>query len=219
VLGLFKSVVATLWYLRRNRAQVEIAELYNASQSTISRRIAALTPVLEKILSDYLPTLEDLPADETLIVDGTLLTCWSWANSTELYSGKHHTTGLNVQVVTDLYGRRRYVSDPVAGKTHDAEALRQSGILDHILPANLIGDKGYVGLGMVTPIKKPANRDLLDWEREFNKQINKIRYVVERAIANFKTWRILFTDYRRPKTTFSQTIRVVIALDAYRGFE
>jgi hypothetical protein len=30
---------------------------------------------------------------------------------------------------------------------------------------------------MVTPIKKPANRDLLDWEREFNKQINKIRYV------------------------------------------
>jgi hypothetical protein len=95
----------------------------------------------------------------------------------------------------------------------------QSGILDHILPANLIGDKGYVGLGMVTPIKKPANRDLLDWEREFNKQINKIRYVVERAIANFKTWRILFTDYRRPKTTFSQTIRVVIALDAYRGFE
>ena len=41
VLGLFKSVVATLWYLRRNRAQVEIAELYNASQSTISRRIAA----------------------------------------------------------------------------------------------------------------------------------------------------------------------------------
>jgi hypothetical protein len=52
----------------------------------------------------------------------------------------------------------------VAGKTHDAEALRQSGILDHILPANLIGDNGYVGLGMVTPIKKPANRDLLDRE-------------------------------------------------------
>jgi DDE superfamily endonuclease len=81
----------------------------------------------------------------------------------------------------------------VAGKTHDAEALRQSGILDHILPAKLIGDKGYVGLGMVAPIKKPANRDLLDWERDFNKQINKARYVVERAIANFKTWRILFT--------------------------
>jgi hypothetical protein len=39
---------------------------------------------------------------------------------------------------------------------------------------------------MITSIKKPAYRELLDWEKEFNTQINKIRYVVERAIANFK---------------------------------
>ena len=40
---------------------------------------------------------------------------------------------------------------------------------------------------MITPIKKPACRDLLDWEKEFNKQVNKIRYVIEQVIANFKT--------------------------------
>ena len=127
-----------------------------------------------------------------------------------MYSGKHRTTGLNVQVVTDLTGRRLYVSEPVTGKTHDAKGLRQSAILDHIQPGNLLGDKGYVGLEMLTPIKKPPHRTLL-WEKEFNKQINKIRYVVERAIANFKTWRILFTDYRRPRRTFPQTIKVVTA--------
>ncbi|MDQ2709297.1 MAG: hypothetical protein M3Z25_17435 [Actinomycetota bacterium] len=47
---------------------------------------------------------------------------------------------------------------------------------------------------MLTPFKKPAGRDLLDWEKKFNtqiKQINKIRYVIERTIANFKTWRIM----------------------------
>ena len=43
-----------------------------------------------------------------------------------------------------------------------------------------------------------AHRDLLDREKEFNTQINKIRYVIERTIANFKTWRITHTDYRRP---------------------
>jgi hypothetical protein len=32
---------------------------------------------------------------------------------------------------------------------------------------------------MITPIKKPAYRDLLDWEKEFNSQINKIRSGVE----------------------------------------
>ena len=219
VIGLFKSVVAVLWYLRRNRVQAEIAELLGVSQSTVSRRITTLTPVLEEVLADYIPTLEELPDKDTLIVDGSLLTCWSWADAPELYSGKHRTTGLNVQVVTDLAGRRVYVSEPVSGKTHDAKGLRQSGILDHIQPGNLLGDKGYVGLEMLTPIKKPPHRNLLDWEKEFNKQINKIRYVVERAIANFKTWRILFTDYRRPRKTFPQIIKVVTALDEIRTYE
>jgi hypothetical protein len=59
---------------------------------------------------------------------------------------------------------------------------------------------------MLTPIRKPLGRNLLDWEKEFNMQINKIRPVVEQAIANFKTWRILHTDYRRPISTFTTTI-------------
>jgi DDE superfamily endonuclease len=84
VIGLFKSVVALLWYLRRNRAQVEIAELLGVSQSTVSRRITTLTPVLEEVLADYIPTLEDLPDKDTLVVDGSLLTCWSWADAPEV---------------------------------------------------------------------------------------------------------------------------------------
>ncbi len=68
---------------------------------------------------------------------------------------------------------------------------------------------------MITPIRKPAHRELLGWEKEFNKQVNKIRYVIERAIANFKTWRIMHTDYRRPLATFAATISTVIALYFY----
>jgi hypothetical protein len=66
-----------------------------------------------------------------------------------------------------------------------------------------------------TPIKKPKHRKLLDWEKEFNTQINKIRYVIEQVIANFKTWRIMHTDYRRPLETFSETISTVVALYFY----
>jgi hypothetical protein len=68
---------------------------------------------------------------------------------------------------------------------------------------------------MITPIKKPQCRDLLDWEKEFNRQVNKIRYVIEQVIANFKTWRIMHTDYRRPLSTFATTISTVIALHFY----
>jgi len=50
-----------------------------------------------------------------------------------------------------------------------------------------MGDKGYIGKRMITPIRKPRCRDLLDWEKEFSTQVNKIRYMIEQVIANFKT--------------------------------
>jgi hypothetical protein len=35
---------------------------------------------------------------------------------------------------------------------------------------------------------------------------------VERAVATLKTWRILFTDYRRPLKTFRSSFRAAIGL-------
>ena len=57
---------------------------------------------------------------------------------------------------------------------------------------------------------------MLDWQKEFNTQVNRLRYVIEQVIANFKTWRITHTDYRRPIGTFSTTISAVIALHFYK---
>jgi DDE superfamily endonuclease len=68
---------------------------------------------------------------------------------------------------------------------------------------------------MITPYKKPLCRNLADWEKDYNTQINKVRYVVERVIANFKTWRIMHTDYRRPLSTFATTISTVVGLHFY----
>ena len=135
----------------------------------------------------------------------------------ELYSGKHHTTGLNLQVVCDLAGRLRWISDPVPGSRHDGVALRISEVLAGVDPENWIGDKGYIGRGMITPIRKPAHRGLLDWEKKLNAAINRVRWIIERTIANVKTWRILHTDYRRPLATFADTISAVIGLQFYRA--
>jgi hypothetical protein len=40
---------------------MRFSELLGVSQSTVSRRITTLTPVLEEVLADYIPTLEELP--------------------------------------------------------------------------------------------------------------------------------------------------------------
>jgi hypothetical protein len=112
-LGLYKSVVVTLSYLRRNRAQAEIAESFGVSQPTISRAITAISPFLEKALAGVVPTADDLDPQVQLIVDGTLLPCWSWSSAPGLYSGKHRTTGMNVQVACTLDGEVAWISDPV----------------------------------------------------------------------------------------------------------
>jgi DDE superfamily endonuclease len=215
ILGLFNSVLIALTYLRRNRVQAEIAETYGVSQPTISRAVTGLTAVLGTVVADVVPVAEDLDPRTQYIVDGTLLPCWSWHGQRQLYSGKHQTTGLNVQVACDLAGRLAWISDPVDGRRHDSAVLNLSGVLETLQPANWIGDKGYIGNGMITPIRKPAGRDLLDWQKEFNTAVNRIRYLIERTIANFKTWRILHTDYRRPLATVTETISTVIALHFY----
>lgn len=155
ILGLFRSVVVALAYLRRNRVQAELAETYGVSQSTVSRAISAVTPVLGAVLESYAPTADDLDDRTQYVVDGTLLPCWSWASHPELRSGKHKTTGMNVQVVCTLSGRLAWISDPINGSRHDTYCLSESDALRTLDPGNWMGDKGYIGNGMITRSGNP----------------------------------------------------------------
>jgi DDE superfamily endonuclease len=153
-----------------------------------------LTSLVERALHRYVPTADELDDRKQYLVDGTLLPCWSWADHPELYSSKHNATGLNVQVLGTLDGELVWISDPIDGSRHDMHCLRESGALTFDAAHNWTGGKGYVGGGMLTPIN-----------------------IIEQIIANFKTWRIMRTDYRRPPATFTTTIAAVVALHFYRA--
>jgi hypothetical protein len=131
ILGLFKSVVVNLTYLRRNRVQDELAETFGVSQPTISRAISTLTPLVGQALEEYVPTADDLDTGTQYVVDGTLPPCWSWASQPSLYSGKHKTTGCNVQVAANLHGQLAWISDPIEGARHDTYCLDKSGVVAH----------------------------------------------------------------------------------------
>jgi hypothetical protein len=216
-LGLYNQICVTLTCLRRNHVQAEVGEYYGVSQPTVSKIVAATIPKIVEAYGHLIPAVEDLGPSKQLIIDGTLLPCWSWADRPELYSGKHHTTGHNVQVACSLEGRLEWVSDPLPGSTHDAAALRASGLLDTPNPPLHIGDKGYIGLGMLTPIRKlPGQEHLHPNDKEFNRQIGQLRYKIEQVIANLKTWRAIFVDYRRPARTFPQALTAILALEFLR---
>lgn len=218
-LGFFRRVHLTVMSLRTNVTQHVLAEVFSTSQSTVSRVIAAFTDALARLLAAVVPTGDDVPAGEQLLIDGTLLPCWSWRDRPDLYSGKHRATGVNIQVAARHDATLVWVSDPLPGRTHDANAIRQSHILETVPEGaswSHIGDLGYLGLGMLTPKRTPPRRTLTDTEKKNNKAINSTRSAVEHAIAHLKTWRVLHTDYRRPFHTFETTITAVIGLQFYR---
>ena len=216
-LGLFKSVVVALSYMRHNRTQAEIGESLGVSQPTISRAVSAITPLIPEAVREFVPSADDLDPDAQYILDGTLLPCWSWAGRKELYSGKHKTTGMNVQVACTINGELAWISDPVNGSRHDNYCQEKSGVLLTMNSKNWIGDKGYIGNNMITPYRKPAGGELLDWQKEYNTEVNKIRWMIEQVISHFKNWTIMHTDYRRPLKTFETTISAVVGLHFYRA--
>jgi len=69
-----------------------------------------------------------------------LLPCWSWAAQPELYSGKHKTTGMNIQLACTIYGQLAWISDPVNGARHDNYCLGESGVLLTLNPKNWFGE-------------------------------------------------------------------------------
>jgi hypothetical protein len=215
-LTLGQAVKATTMYFKNNITQELIAELLDVSQPTISRVIAELEPIIADVLACWVLDPTEATRGRVTLVDGTLAPCWSWADAPELWSGKHKTTGYNHQIASGLDGRLTYVSGPLPGSVHDARAIAETKLVDLIDSANSVGDKGYLGTGLLTPFRKPPGGELLPWQKEFNKQVNALRAPVERAIANLKTWRILHTDYRRPRDSYPTAFNAVRALHFFR---
>ena len=163
-LTLRQAAKAIVLYLKTNVTEDLIAQLLFADQATVSRAISELEGVIAEVLDEFVPDPPDEVDGRVGLVDGSLFPTWSWSDAPELYSGKHKTTGHNHQFVCDLFGELLYVSDPLPGSAHDARAFGEAG-LDKILnPDNTIGDKGYIGIGPITPFQKPQGGDLLDWQ-------------------------------------------------------
>jgi hypothetical protein len=223
-LTLREALVVTSGYMRQNIVEEVWAEIFDGDQSTISRYITFLTPLIEQATAEFRPSAEEA-AEATrgaiALVDGTLWPCWSWDGERELWAGKYKTTGHGSLIITTLTGRVSFVSEPVPGNQHDMAKLTGSECeMIFKLAGDVVGDKGFIGTDyIITPVRKPKDRDLSVSEQDYNNQISSLRAPVERAVAHLKTWRILFTDYRRPLKTFLSSFRAAIGLYFFKeGF-
>lgn len=216
-LSLRDALIVTCGYMRNNITEEIWAEIFGVSQSCISRYIKFLTQIVCDATQDLRPSATEATEatrGAIALVDGTLWPCWSWSGAKDLWAGKYKTTGHGSLVITDYDGDILYVSDPVTGNRHDMGKLADSDS-EKILKAagGVFGDKGFIGTDYITtPVRKPESRELYIREKEYNSEVSSHRAPVERAVAQLKTWRILFTDYRRPLETFIDSFKAAIGL-------
>lgn len=208
-----QALKATLLYHRHNLTEELLAEIFSVSQPTISRTINIIEKVLLKVLKPLEAPLEkSLKAPGSLVIDGTLVPTWNWRSLGKTnFSGKHKRAGFNHQVICTLDGRLLAITDPLPGARHDAHAFRAHG-LDQLLDSSTLADKGYVGLGLATPARRKPGQGLSRQQKKNNQVLNRLRSVVERVIAQIKTWRILHTGFRRPLGLYRRVFSVVRGL-------
>ena len=214
-LSLREAIMVTLLYTRQNLIEEVIADLFGVAQATVSGIITEFTPLIAEATEGFRPDAEEakqMTCGRMTLVDGTLWPCWSWDSAPEMWAGKYKTTGHGSLIIGDESGNIIFVSDPAPGCDHDMKKLE--GEVKEILElaGAVIADKGFQGSGYVTPAKKPRDRELYLREHEYNNQVSSIRSPIERAVAHLKTWKILFTDYRRPLRTFLDSFHAATGL-------
>ena len=89
------------------------------------------------------------------------------------------------------------ITDSMPGARHDVYAFRLHQ-LEQFLDESILADKGYIGLGLLTPTKRKAGVRIRAVVKENNRRVKRLRSAVEHVIAQVKSWRILHTGFRRP---------------------
>lgn len=122
--------------------------------------------------------------------------------------------GMNVQVITDPFGRLIWASPALPGATHDITAARTHRVIGALAEAGTkcFADKGYQGAGgtVVVPFRG-KHRNLSAGKQAVNVAHAKIRAVGEQAMATLKGWRLL-RKLRCSTTRITDIVKAVLTL-------
>lgn len=148
-----------------------------------------------------------------VILDGTLLPIDRIAADRPFYSGKHRKHGMNVQVLTDPFGKLIWASPSLAGAVHDIRAARSHGLLDALNTGGIRcwADKAYQGPAVRAPFRGRWNK-LSAGKKAVNRAHVKIRALGEQAMATLKSWRLL-RKLRCSTTRITDLVKAVLTLE------
>jgi DDE superfamily endonuclease/Helix-turn-helix of DDE superfamily endonuclease len=231
------QVLLTVVWLRTYPTNEVLAYLMGVSDSTISRVLARILPLLEAAGKDTMrlpdpgrkrrrqldELLRDTPALAVVIdtFEQRVQRCKDRDMADTYYSGKKKQHTLKSQVAVDEEtGQIVDVADSVPGPTADITVLEQSGLLAR-LPDDVggIGDLAYVGIGKLhpkglgaSPRRKPRGKDRPPDDVAYNRAFSRRRIVVEHSIGRMRRYQALSQTDRNHRQHHSARVRAVAGL-------
>ncbi|MEU1932376.1 transposase family protein [[Kitasatospora] papulosa] len=184
-----RQALLVLAHLQCGDTYAQLATAFGIGIATVYRYVREAIEVLAALAPSLAEAMRTASRLAFVILDGTLLPIDRIAADTPYYSGRHKRHGMNVQILTDPFGRLLWA---LPGSTHDLTAARTHGIVDALAEAGLKcwADKAYQGAG--GSIRVPfRGRRLKRWQRQHNSTHAKIRCIGEQAMATLKGWLLL----------------------------
>jgi len=211
--------------------------LFGVSDSTVSRIISRVLPVLEQAGRDTmrLPdpgrkrrrSLDQLLSDTpelALVIDSFEQKVQRPKDPNErdaCYSGKKKTHTLKSQIaVNEETGAIGDVPDSVPGPTADINLLEQSGLMKR-LPEGVggIGDLAYVGIEKLhpqglaaSPRRKPRGKPRPPEDVAYNSAFSRRRIIVENSIGRLRCYQSLTQTDRQHRQNHASRVCAVAGL-------
>lgn len=231
------QILLTVIWLRVYPTHEVLGYLFGVSDSTVSRIIQRVLPILEQAGRDTMrlpdpgrkrrcsldQLLQDTP-ELAVVIDSFEQKIQRPKDPDDrdgFYSGKKKTHTLKSQVAVDEEsGAIVDISDSVAGPTADIKLLEQSDLMNR-LPEGVggIGDLAYVGIEKLhpkgfaaSPRRKPRGKPRPPEDVAYNTAFSRRRIIVENTIGRLRRYQSLTQTDRQHRQNHAARVRAVAGL-------
>ncbi|MFI5904748.1 transposase family protein [Streptomyces cyaneofuscatus] len=187
-----RQALLVLAHLRCGGTYAQLAAGFDIGVATVYRYVREAIEVLATLAPSLARVMRTSSRLAFVILDGALRPIDRIAADTPYYSGKHKRHGMNVQALTDPFGRLLWASPALPGSTHDLTTARtqRDRRSSRRCRTQVLGGQGIPRRRLPGPGALDRRR-LKQWQRRHNSTHAKIRCVGEQAMAVLKGWRLL----------------------------
>ncbi len=218
------QVLMVLQYWREYRTYYHIGLDWGLSESAVCRTVYKVEKILIGSRKFSLPGKKELlkmSSQEDLVVMDVMESPIERPSKGQkkFYSGKQGEHTLKTQVIICQKTTAIICLGHGKGRIHDFKLFKTSGVKFGEL-LKIIADKGYQGINKIhqlskTPIKKPRGKKLTKEQKQYNRQLNRLRIVVEHVNRRLKIFNILSNQYRNRHRRFGLRANLIAGIYNY----